>query len=56
MHDLHDFDFSAWAAAQGALVEQALTAWVGQGAPAGLGEAMRYAVLDGGKRQAGYKA
>ena len=50
MHDLHDFDFSAWAAAQGALVEQALTAWVGQGAPAGLGEAMRYAVLDGGKR------
>src|SRR5574344_1133743 len=50
MHDLHAFDFSAWAAAQGALVEQALTAWVGQGAPAGLGEAMRYAVLDGGKR------
>ena len=50
MHDLHDFDFSAWAAAQGALVEQALTAWVGQGAPAGLGGAMRYAVLDGGKR------
>ena len=50
MHDLDNFDFSAWAAAQGALVEQALTAWVGQGAPAGLGEAMRYAVLDGGKR------
>jgi geranylgeranyl pyrophosphate synthase len=24
--------------------------WVGKDAPAGLGEAMRYAVLDGGKR------
>lgn len=46
----HDFDFSAWAQQQLALVEQALSDWVGQGAPAGLGEAMRYAVLDGGKR------
>ncbi len=31
-------------------VEQALSQWVGDGAPAGLGDAMRYAVLDGGKR------
>jgi farnesyl diphosphate synthase len=31
-------------------VEQALSAWVPDQAPAGLGEAMRYAVLDGGKR------
>ncbi|SEL87884.1 farnesyl diphosphate synthase [Roseateles sp. YR242] len=31
-------------------VEQALEAWVPPGAPAGLGEAMRYAVLGAGKR------
>uniref|UniRef100_UPI0018496555 polyprenyl synthetase family protein n=1 Tax=Ramlibacter sp. TaxID=1917967 RepID=UPI0018496555 len=31
-------------------VEQALSRWVVADAPAGLGEAMRYAVLDGGKR------
>ncbi|MBB3282480.1 farnesyl diphosphate synthase [Mitsuaria sp. BK045] len=31
-------------------VEQALEAWVPAGAPAGLGEAMRYAVLGAGKR------
>ena len=31
-------------------VEDALSRWVGIEAPAGLGEAMRYAVLDGGKR------
>ena len=31
-------------------VELALSAWVPASAPAGLGEAMRYAVLDGGKR------
>ncbi|MGN1056909.1 MAG: polyprenyl synthetase family protein [Comamonas sp.] len=31
-------------------VEQALNQWVGLDAPAGLGDAMRYAVLDGGKR------
>src|SRR5690606_23148336 len=30
--------------------EQALSRWVPLQAPAGLGEAMRYAVLDGGKR------
>ena len=43
-------DFSAWMAAQGASVEQALSDWVPASTPAGLGEAMRYAVLDGGKR------
>ena len=43
-------DFSAWMAAQGARVEQALSDWVPASTPAGLGEAMRYAVLDGGKR------
>jgi len=43
-------EFEAWAAAELAAVEQALDAWVPAGAPAGLGEAMRYGVLDGGKR------
>ena len=33
-----------------AMVEDALSAWIDPDAPAGLGEAMRYAVLDGGKR------
>lgn len=47
---MQDFDFSHWANAQCRQVEQALTDWVGIGAPAGLGDAMRYAVLDGGKR------
>ena len=43
-------DFADWRAAQQAAVEQALSAWVRADAPAVLGEAMRYAVLDGGKR------
>ena len=43
-------DFSAWSTQALARVEQALADWVPQDAPAGLGEAMRYAVLDGGKR------
>jgi farnesyl diphosphate synthase len=42
--------FVAWRAAQQALVERALNDWVAPDAPAGLGLAMRYAVLDGGKR------
>ena len=42
--------FSAWRELQQARVEEALSAWVSADAPAGLGEAMRYAVLDGGKR------
>jgi farnesyl diphosphate synthase len=44
------FDFPAWIQGQLADVEQALQAWVPGSAPGGLGEAMRYAVLDGGKR------
>ncbi|MFT4240875.1 MAG: polyprenyl synthetase family protein [Acidovorax sp.] len=44
------FDLSAWSQGHLDRVEQALSRWVGHGAPAGLGDAMRYAVLDGGKR------
>ena len=40
--------FAAWRAARQAEVEQALSRFVRADAPAGLGEAMRYAVLDGG--------
>lgn len=43
-------DFAAWRSAQQTVVERALSDWVSPRAPAGLGEAMRYAVLDGGKR------
>ena len=43
-------DFEAWARQQLADVESALESWVPAAAPAGLGEAMRYGVLDGGKR------
>jgi len=43
-------DFEAWAREQLAGVESALESWVPAEAPAGLGEAMRYGVLDGGKR------
>jgi farnesyl diphosphate synthase len=42
--------FEVWRVAQQARVEQALSEWVSPHAPAGLGQAMRYAVLDGGKR------
>ncbi len=42
--------FDAWAAAELDAVESALTSWVPSDSPAGLGEAMRYGVLDGGKR------
>lgn len=42
--------FDDWARHELDAVEAALEAWVPAGAPAGLGEAMRYAVLDGGKR------
>jgi farnesyl diphosphate synthase len=44
------FDLHAWTAEQLQLVEQALEQWVPNDAPADLGPAMRYAVLDGGKR------
>ena len=42
--------FSAWREEQQGRVEAALGEWVSADAPARLGEAMRYAVLDGGKR------
>ena len=52
------FDLASWSAAQLDAVERALEIWVtadpplglDHGAPAALVEAMRYAVLDGGKR------
>ena len=44
------FDFAAWTAQHVQAVEAALVRWVPAQAPAGLGDAMRYAVLDGGKR------
>ncbi len=44
------FPLKDWAAERLARVEQALMRWVPADAPAGLGDAMRYAVLDGGKR------
>ncbi|UJW83207.1 polyprenyl synthetase family protein [Hydrogenophaga sp. SL48] len=42
--------FVVWRSAQQDRVEQALSSWVAADVPAGLGLAMRYAVLDGGKR------
>ena len=44
------FDLQRWSARELERVEEALERWVIADAPAGLGEAMRYAVLDGGKR------
>jgi farnesyl diphosphate synthase len=52
------FDLASWSAAHLSAVEQALNLWVtsdvpqglDHGAPAALVDAMRYAVLDGGKR------
>jgi farnesyl diphosphate synthase len=44
------FDLGSWSQERQARVEQALSDWVVADAPAGLGDAMRYAVLDGGKR------
>ena len=45
------FDFNAWMHEQLQRTEQSLSLWVGVNAPADLGQAMRYAVLDGGKRR-----
>lgn len=42
--------FEQWVQRSLQSVEVALSDWVPADAPAGLGEAMRYAVLDGGKR------
>jgi farnesyl diphosphate synthase len=44
------WDVQTWCAAHLQRVEQALGDWVHADAPAGLSDAMRYAVLDGGKR------
>ena len=43
-------EFDRWMGNELAAVEAALDAWVPADAPAGLGQAMRYGVLDGGKR------
>ena len=43
-------NFDLWMRHELDAVEEALQAWVPLEAPAGLGEAMRYGVLDGGKR------
>jgi len=43
-------EFESWARDEVDAVESALEAWVPVDAPAGLGLAMRYGVLDGGKR------
>ena len=45
-----EFDLRHWMAQHLDRVEAALSRWVPAHAPAGLGESMRYAVLDGGKR------
>ena len=44
------WDLNGWSKHHLGRVEDALSRWVGIEAPAGLGDAMRYAVLDGGKR------
>ena len=43
-------EFDSWMKAELQAVESALLEWVPADAPAGLGQAMRYGVLDGGKR------
>jgi farnesyl diphosphate synthase len=43
-------EFDAWMRSEADAVESALQVWVPADAPAGLGLAMRYGVLDGGKR------
>ncbi len=47
---MSQLDLAQWSAGVLARVESALDIWVPAAAPAGLGEAMRYGVLDGGKR------
>jgi len=48
--ELPPFDLRAWSARHLDAVEQALARWIPLDGSAGLGEAMCYAVLDGGKR------
>lgn len=50
MTELPPFDLRAWSARHLDAVEQALARWIPLDGSAGLGEAMCYAVLDGGKR------
>jgi farnesyl diphosphate synthase len=50
IRDPLDADFAQWNHQQLLSVEAALERWVPADAPAGLGLAMRYGVLDGGKR------
>jgi farnesyl diphosphate synthase len=50
MHEPMAATFDDWAREALLAVEAALEAWVPSDAPAGLGLAMRYGVLDGGKR------
>jgi farnesyl diphosphate synthase len=49
-HLMTSADLDQWSHQGLASVEDALSRWISPQAPAGLGEAMRYAVLDGGKR------
>lgn len=49
-HSTHAVAFDPWRSAQQQRVEQALERWLPTNAPAGMGPAMRYAVLGGGKR------
>ena len=46
----NEFNLDSWSDTKLREVEQALMRWINPQAPAGLGDAMRYAVLDGGKR------
>ena len=46
----HGFDLRVWSSLRLAEVEAALSHWVAEDAPERLSDAMRYAVLDGGKR------
>ena len=49
-HPMTAADLDQWSHQGLVRVEDALSRWISPQAPAGLGEAMRYAVLDGGKR------
>jgi len=49
-HLMTSADLDQWSHHGLVRVEDALSKWISPQAPAGLGEAMRYAVLDGGKR------
>jgi len=49
-HAMTPSELDRWSNHWLAVVEDALSSWLSPQAPAGLGEAMRYAVLDGGKR------